>query len=279
MTRLSAAFLCGAALTLGGAPALADGHMGGGKMTVNTHFMAADVDADGRVTRDEFVSYSARNGLNAGMAEAEYQRRVGGNAYLSSDAFGDFDPIKIAQGRIARGAVQATSPVSGDFARYDADGDGRVSFREFNALARKQGMTSTQAAQRFVKMAGGRSYLDAGSFGAAMSVDPSVYDKAAIRSRIDSARLEPNGRVVTTLGGVSVSSPRDDDPTVQGGTSTERGFVFERDYTTTGRPRATVDRMHTPEDKRLGDLDSTPSPRMKVWGEEEPEGSLFGISD
>ena len=201
MTRLSsAALLCGAALALTASPALADGHMGG-KMTVNTHFMAADVDADGRVTRDEFVNYSARSGLDAGMAEAEYQRRVGGNAYLSSDAFGDFDPIKIAQGRIARGPVQATSPVSGDFARYDADGDGRVSFREFNALARTQGMTSTQAAQRFVKMAGGRSYLDAGSFGAAMSVDPSVYDKAAIRSRIDAARLDPNGRVVTTLGG------------------------------------------------------------------------------
>ena len=273
MTRLSAAFLCGAALVFGAAPALADNHSSG-KMTVNSQFMAADVDSDGRVTRDEFVNYSARNGLNAGMAEAEYVRRVGGNAYLSSDAFGDFDPV-----RIARGPVQTNTQMSGDFARYDADGDGRVSFREFNAVSRTQGMTSTEAAQRFVKMAGGRSYLDAGSSGAAMSVDPSVYDQSTIRQRIDAARLDPNGRVVTSPGGVSVSSPGPNDPTITGRTSTERGFVFERDYTSTGEPRATLDRLYQPEDRRLGDLDTTPSPRMQVWGDEEPEGSLFGISD
>ena len=273
MTRLSAVFLCGAAFAMSAAPAFADGHMGG-KMTVNAHFTEADVDSDGRVTREEFVSYSARNRLDAGMAEAEYQRRVGGNAYLSSDAFGDFDPV-----RIARGPVRATSPMSGDFARYDADGDGRVSFREFNTVARGQGMTSTEAAQRFVKMAGGRSYLDAGSFGAAMSVDPSVYDQSTIRQRIDAARLDQNSRTVTAPGGVSVGSPGLNDPTIAGRTSTERGFVFERDYTSTGEPRATLDRLYQPEDRRLGDLDTTPSPRMQVWGDEEPEGSLFGISD
>ena len=278
MTQLSAAaFLCGAALALAATPALADGHMGG-KMTVNSKFISADLNADGRVTRSEFMDYAAWNGLDAGMAEAEYARRVGGNAYLSQDAFGDFDPVRIAQKTAPTG-----NQMGGELARYDRDGDGRVVFREFYAVARGEGMTSTEAAQRFVTMAGGRSYLDAGSanaaMGAAMGAGPSVYDKAAIRQRIDAARLDPNSRTVGTPGGVMVSSPGDDDPTVQGGTSTERGFVFERDYTSTGQPRATVDRMHTPEDKRLGDLDSTPSPRMKVWGDEEPEGSLFGISD
>ena len=278
MTRLkAAAFFCSASFACGAMPALADGHMDG-KMTVNANFQAADVDADGRVTREEFVSYAARSGLDAGMAEAEYQRRVGSNAFLSSDAFGDFDPV-----RIARGPEPLRTRMGGDFARYDADGDGRVSFREFNTVARTQGMTSTQAAQRFVKMAGGRSYLDresfgAGSFGARMSADPSVYDGAGIRSRIDSARLDPNGRTVTR-GGVSVNVPDMDDPTIAGRTSTERGFVFERDYTSTGEPKATVDRQFQPERQRLGDLDSTPSPRMQVWGEDEPQGSLFGISD
>ena len=273
MTRIAATFLSGAAL-LWAAPALAQAV--GGKTVLGSHFDMADVDGSGAVERAEFIDHAARHGISADRAEARFEALAGPNRALSRDAFGSFDPEELKGEEVNTGAIVRSGPTRGldtfdrngdgelgvsevmrraperplmgnapGFGMYDTDGDGRVSFLEYSVQARKQGMGSTRAAQRFVKMAEGRSYLDRDTFERAMVRDPADYDRPTVRERDGSVR----------------------------------GFDFDRDYRSTGFPRATLDRMDTPERRRLGDLDDTPAPRMQVWGEDEPEGSLLGISD
>ena len=69
-----------------------------------------------------------------------------------------------------------------DFAMYDSDKDGRVSFGEYYKMAKKDGVSSTLAAQRFNKMTSGTYYLDAPTFETAMRFDGTYYDTLPYQS-------------------------------------------------------------------------------------------------
>ena len=74
-----------------------------------------------------------------------------------------------------------------DFAAYDSNSDGQVSFTEYAKWAQKDGLSTTAAAQRFIKMTNGQASLDEGAFLVAMSSDPSYYDQPIVTAATVSA--------------------------------------------------------------------------------------------
>jgi|GEM_PF-5879613 len=83
----------------------------------------------------------------------------------------------------ATAALLATPALAqtADFAAYDSNSDGQVSFTEYSKWATKDGLTTTAAAQRFIKMTNGQASLDESSFLIAMSSDPATYDQPIIQ--------------------------------------------------------------------------------------------------
>ena len=61
------------------------------------------------------------------------------------------------------------------FSSYDADGNGEVTFAEFNKHAKKMNMSTTKAAQLFTRMSGGSATLTQSNFQTAALSNPDSY--------------------------------------------------------------------------------------------------------
>ena len=158
-----------------------------------------------------------------------------------------------------------------EFTSYDANNDGRVDFAEYSKWAKKDGLSTTAAAQRFVKMSGGNSYLDRGSFDTAMTLGASYYDTQPYMGRTSIGGATYIGN--TAVLGQSVDSngniilPRSNSATTS--TITNSSYSsglnsYSGTMSTGSLPRATVDPMYRPEDKVGGDLTQTRNPIMDV---------------
>ena len=142
-----------------------------------------------------------------------------------------------------------------DFAMYDADRDGRVNFGEYYKYAKKDGVSSTLAAQRFNKMTSGTYYLDETGFQTAMSYDGAYYDSLPYQS---TTTLSTN-TVVLDSTEMSPADPLNADNPVD---------VYD-EFEPTGTysdplPAATVEPGYRFEDQVGGDLTQTDNPLMQV---------------
>ena len=81
----------------------------------------------------------------------------------------------------------------GDFAKLDADADGKVSFKEYLRMRKSQGLTSTtKAAQEFTRLTNGQAMLSADQYQVAMSND--VLNRPMYRSQtnVSSSSMNEN---------------------------------------------------------------------------------------
>ena len=98
--------------------------------------------------------------------------------------------MKKALTLIAASALFATPAIAGDmnkasqytphnsdvaFSSYDADGNGEVTFAEFNKHAKKMNMSTTKAAQLFTRMSGGSATLTQSNFQTAALSNPDGF--------------------------------------------------------------------------------------------------------
>ena len=117
--------------------------------------------------------------------------------------------MKKALTLIAASALFATPAVAGDmnkasqytahnsdiaFSSYDADGNGEVTFAEFNKHAKKMNMSTTKAAQLFTRMSGGNATLTQSNFQTAALSNPDGY----LVSTPNTAVLSSTTRTITT---------------------------------------------------------------------------------
>ena len=169
---------------------------------------------------------------------------------------------------------------SADFASYDSNRDGRVDFNEYYKMAKKDGVSSTLAAQRFNKMTSGSYMLDEGSFMTAMSSDATYYDTVPFQSNttVISNTAVLSDTTMSPADPLNPANPVDvyDDFEQTGKYMDDQGPIMESDTFTYDSgmsgatsmegslPRATVDPGYRPSDKVGGDLTQTDNPMMDV---------------
>ena len=187
-----------------------------------------------------------------------------------------------------------------DFAMYDTDRDGRVNFGEYYKYAKKDGVSSTLAAQRFNKMTSGTYYLDETGFQTAMSYDGAYYDSLPYQSTttlstntavlgatssgtitetstisndgmIESYDYDRTETMNSPLGTTIESTDYNYDSDMSGASSSLSTTTTITDTTVTddvdievGLPNATVEPGYRFEDQVGGDLTQTDNPLMQV---------------
>ena len=132
--------------------------------------------------------------------------------------------------------------MSTNFSHYDADNDGQVSFKEFSKHAKAMNMSTTKAAQLFMKMTGGSPTLTQSSFQSAALSNPdgflsSTRNTAVLNatttgmSSVGDTRMY-NGMRVNTDAGIDSTSPMTDMPSqrIMDGESTYNDFERTGQY-------------------------------------------------
>eukprot|EP00919_Chromeraceae_sp_WS-2016_P034191 GHVR01081041.1.p1 GENE.GHVR01081041.1~~GHVR01081041.1.p1 ORF type:complete len:295 (-),score=34.14 GHVR01081041.1:75-959(-) len=233
MTKRNSAALTALAAILIAAPAYAGSHMekdSASKMTPTDVFMKIDVDSDSQLTFTEFADFSEQHGVNTSDAAQEFSRLAGQETTIDMDGFANFDMAAYKHHKmdsamqasdhkmsapnsmetyenqptaVLNRTVTTTSTIDtthagyGTFSNFDANADGKVSFKEYSKLRKSQGVTSTtQAAQEFTRLSGGQAVLTAAQYDTARMND--VLNQPSYRAdhRSEAEFKSPN-RVVT----------------------------------------------------------------------------------
>jgi|GEM_PF-4012202 len=200
--------------------------------------------------------------LIAGSALAIAAPALAGDGYMKAD--------KMQAGTVMQAdTTMKTSMVSNaDFAAYDRNSDARVDFAEYSKWAKKEGLSTTAAAQRFTKMTQGQAYLDEGTFLSAMSLGNTYYDTMTYDGVRNGATYIGNtavlGTSVDSNGNVILPQSDADTTIATGALMTDTDVNMQMGTTVNTLPSATVDPMYRPADKVGGDLTQTNNPMMDV---------------
>jgi|GEM_PF-4678740 len=256
------------------APAFAGSHMEGEKadMSKNDVFMKIDANNDSKLTFTEFANFSEAHGVSSSDAAVEFTRLAGEQTTINMDGFEDFNmksykghkkdktksamkdkgekmmaPESIRSSSDASNGMSASMNASyGDFAKLDADSDGSVNFKEYHKMRKSQGATSTtQVAQEFTRLTGGKAMLSANQYQTARAND--VLNQPTYRAQANS---QVRGSVITNLEETdTMDLPADNNPA-----GLNQMNASEQGSTMTNSGAET-------------DLDKTSNPQMKVWGD------------
>lgn len=131
-------------------------------------FTALDANADGSVDFTEFYNaYQGKSWSDTDIA-VKFQKFTNGNDSFTE---ADYKTAAILDSAVTTQPVSMTSEVSSEFSAYDANSDGQVNFKEYAKASKKKGITSTAAAQQFIRISDGRQTFNASQFDLAMMTD------------------------------------------------------------------------------------------------------------
>ena len=177
-----------------------DGTMQSASMSSGSDvFGQIDVDGSGDVDFTEFSNYMEARGYSAADSAKEYVKLVGTDNVITDRSFAGMDIANLPHKHLddgtkhnmngmRSGGTQSASTTTfnqqtavmgstmfnssyGSFADYDMNADGRVDFNEYRQYRTKAGITTTAAAQEFIRFSDGQSYFDESRFMVAASDD------------------------------------------------------------------------------------------------------------
>ena len=172
----------------------------------DSHAMFESMDNDGNRSIDftEFSTYLEANyGYSASDSAKEYVRLSDENGVITDMTFAGMDVTKLGHKHLDNGTTHngygtqtaattsmtantavmgatATGYDYGSFASYDMDGDGSVSFDEYRQYRSNAGITTTRAAQEFIRFSNGQNMFSESDFENARAMN--VLDNPYYRS-------------------------------------------------------------------------------------------------
>ncbi|MDB2437766.1 hypothetical protein N9W89_03550 [Hellea sp.] len=257
-------------------------------------FTKMDANANGSVDFTEFYNAHQAKGMNDTDIAIKFSKLAGAENSFNAETYNSMAKMMHKDTSMAKKSVmsadkytESTSFMTADsgfmtapaasFASFDANADGQVSFKEYAKMVGKDGVTSTAAAQQFIRISEGQKSFDASQFDLAMAtnaVSRPVYASGPNEFLSSENFITPTNVVqpmsdTTVVDSITITSSSD----IPNEVFVEETEVViqtpevavETDLTTNTEIGKTMSNMTN--SGTVTDLDTSNNPQMKVWGE------------